>query len=127
MKCTKHDWLQTPESHDYEAAASYLSLLFDEATTWCYVNQLRDMPIVWFHAKDILRASRLPLLDETNRHVQKDLQKMDGGEKLSPILLVRDSLNAVLLIADGYHRMVACYICDEDALIPCQIVGGCEC
>ena len=44
------------------------------------------------------------------------------GEKLSPILLVRDSVNGKVIIADGYHRLCAVYSFDEDAVIPCKIV-----
>jgi len=41
---------------------------------------------------------------------------------LSPLLLVRDSANGKVVIADGYHRLCAVYSYSEDALIPCRIV-----
>ena len=41
---------------------------------------------------------------------------------LSPLLLVRNSPNGKVIIADGYHRLCAVYFTDEDALIPCKIV-----
>jgi disulfide oxidoreductase YuzD len=69
-------------------------------------------------AKDILRASELPLLAKDNIHVKENLQKVKKGKKLSPVLLVRDSK---LIIADGYHRVCAIYYLSEDLQVPCRI------
>jgi CRISPR-associated endonuclease Cas2 len=44
------------------------------------------------------------------------------GKSLSPILLVRDSNNGKVVIADGYHRLCAVYSMGEDELIPCKSV-----
>jgi hypothetical protein len=54
--------------------------------------------------------------------VQKDINKIVAGKKLSPILLVRDAKSTRVIIADGYHRLCALYTFDEDAVIPCKIV-----
>jgi gluconate kinase len=43
-------------------------------------------------AKDLLRASGLPVLDPDNVHVAKDLAKVKKGTPLSPVLLVRGEL-----------------------------------
>ncbi len=75
-----------------------------------------------FKAKDIFRASRLPLLGTANSHVLKDTKKIESKVRLSPILLVRDSNHSKVIIADGYHRLCAVYYYDEDAIIPCQII-----
>lgn len=74
-----------------------------------------------FAAKDIFRASGLPLLDASNSHVETDREQIIRGEKLSPLLLYRDKSNGKLVIADGYHRLCAVYKFDEDAVIPCKI------
>ena len=42
--------------------------------------------------------------------------------QLSPLLLVRDPSHGKLIIADGYHRMCAVYLFDEDTPVPCKIV-----
>jgi hypothetical protein len=115
-------WLSKPENQDYAAAMSYLSLLYEKKTTTTFVDQLRNAVIAEFKAKDVFRASGLPLLGLNNSHVLKDKKKILSKAKLSPILLVRDSQNGKVLIADGYHRMCAVYYYDEDAVIPCQIV-----
>ena len=115
------NWLEEPEEHDYPAAASYLSLLFPAAVTARLVKALKKAPVGAFKAKDIFRASGLSLLGVSNSHVERDRVKIRAGNKLSPLLLVRESRNGMLIIADGYHRLCAVYSVDEDALIPCKI------
>ncbi len=121
-KDAKINWLPEPEDHDYPAATSYLSLIFDQPTTVKYVQRLRQAAVSSFKAKDIFRASGLALLGISNAHVEKDRKKILAGEKLSPLLLVRDNNNGKVIIADGYHRLCAVYGFDEDAVIPCTIV-----
>ena len=115
-------WLPNPEDHDYPAALSYLSLIYDEKTAKKYVADLRAASVSTFKAKDIFRASRLSLLGSGNSHVEKDISKIKNGSKVSPLLLVRDSSNGKVVIADGYHRLCAVYSFKEDALIPCKII-----
>ena len=119
---TEIEWLADLQEHDYPAAASYLSLLYVEATAAKYLDQLRKAPMSKFKAKDIFRASALSLLGISNSHVEHDREKVLGGQSLSPLLLVRATSSAKVIIADGYHRMCAVYSFDEDALIPCKIV-----
>jgi hypothetical protein len=117
----KIGWLAQPESHDYPAAISFLSLIYDAKRARRLVAALKAAPVVQFKAKDILRASCLPLLGTANSHVEKDAKKIRAGLKLSPVLLVRDGMNGRAIIADGYHRVCAVYAFDEDAVIPCKI------
>jgi len=58
----------------------------------------------------------------SNSQLQRDRKKIKSGTPLSPLLLVRDKVNAQVIIADGYHRLCAVYTFDEDAEIPCKIV-----
>ena len=120
-KKTDVHWLLAPEEHDYPAALSYLSLVFEAETANLFVARLREAPITSFKAKDIFRSSGLSLLGVSNSHVEKDRQRIIDGEDLSPLLLVRDQRHGKLIIADGYHRMCAVYSFDEDAVIPCKI------
>jgi hypothetical protein len=113
--------LSEPEEHDYPAALSYLSLLYDEQTATNFVDKLKHASISAFKAKDIFRASGLSLLGISNSHVKKDQQKLQSGCELSPLLLIRDSVNGKVVIADGYHRLCAVYSYDEDTVIPCKI------
>ena len=117
----KIKWLSEPEEHDYPAALSYLTLIYDKKTAAGLVGKLKRAPMSEFKAKDIFRASRLPLLGAGNFHVKKDMVKIESGNAVSPLLLVRDPANGKVVIADGYHRMCAVYTFDEDAVIPCKI------
>jgi hypothetical protein len=114
-------WLDEPKPGNYPAALSYLSLLFSEAQAKAYVRKLKRAPVMQFKSKDIFRASGLSLLGLSNHFVEKDRRKIAAGEKLSPILLVRDTPHRVI-VADGYHRMCAVYGLDEESPIPCKIV-----
>jgi hypothetical protein len=115
-------WLTEPENHDYPAALSYLGLVYSPRVAKRLIRRLKHAPRIEFKAKDIFRASRLSLLGISNSHVEKDRQKIASGQKLSPLLLVRDPAIAGVVIADGYHRLCAVYSFDEDAVIPCKIV-----
>lgn len=115
-------WLSEPEAHDYPAARSYLSLIFDPQLVATQVAELQEAAVTAFKAKDIFRASQLPLLGISNAHVEKNHAKIEAGTPLSPLLLVRYPAHSKVIVADGYHRMCAVYTYDEDALIPCKIV-----
>lgn len=118
----KIKWLSQPEEHDYPAALSYLTLIYDPKAAANFVKKLRKAPMAEFKAKDIFRAAGLSLLGPGNSHVKKDIVKIESGNGISPLLLIRDSANGKVVIADGYHRLCAVYTFDEDAVIPCQIV-----
>lgn len=115
-------WLADVEEHNYTAAESYLGILHTEAKVAEMISGLKDANLVQFKAKDIFRASQLPLLGVSNLHVEKNREKIRAGKYLSPILLVRDSQNGKVVIADGYHRMCAIYEFNEDAFIQCKII-----
>jgi len=115
-------WLNKPEDHDYPATLSYLSLIYPDVAAARWVAKLKQAKVTGFKAKDIFRASGLSLLGVSNSHVEKDRQKLEQGDALSPLLLVRDTANGKVIIADGYHRLCAVYSVDEDAVIPCKIV-----
>jgi len=121
-KAVEIKWSKQPEEHDFPAALSYLCLLYDEHTAAAHVNKLKHASLSQFKAKDIFRASGLPLLGISNTHLARDQHKIKTAQALSPLLLVRDSGNGRVIIADGYHRLCAVYSCDEDATIPCRIV-----
>ncbi len=117
-------WKDEPDEHDFPAAADYLSLLLPVQAAAALVDGLKGVEKIDRQAKDLLRASRLTLLPRDNPHVVADLKKVSGGERLSPVLLVRGQAKKglPLLVADGYHRICASYHLDEDADIPCRIV-----
>ena len=123
---TKLTWKDAPDDHDYPAAADYLSLLMPQKEADQLVRRLRAQPLVRRKAKDLLRASALPILPVDNIHVAKDLAKVKKGGLLSPVLMVRGRLEGrvPLTIGDGYHRICASYHLDENADIPCRLVDA---
>ena len=121
-KPARISWRGDAKAHDYPAAESYLSLLYGRDQVRGMVKRLKNVPVVEFKAKDIFRAARLALLGADNSHVKADLERMKEGQKLSPLLLVRNEEIGQVVIADGYHRLCAVYSVDEDATIPCKII-----
>ena len=114
------NWKEEPDKKDYPAALNYLSLLVSPSEAKIIVKALKhNSEIEHFAAKDLFRASGLPHLADDDHEVQKDLDKVKSGEKLSPVLLVRGT---PLWVADGYHRICASYLLGEDEMIPCRIV-----
>ena len=114
-------WQDKPEAHDFPAAESYLSLLVGHAAARKLVKALQRRDVLeHFAAKDILRASGLPLLAAGDSEVMADLAKVKEGDKLSPVLLVQGE---PLWIADGYHRICASYHLDEKVLVPCRMTA----
>ncbi len=118
-------WKSEPEAHDYPAAEDYLTLLLDQAVSRKLVAALKKASTIEKKAKDILRASNLPILQRDNPHVTEDLKKIRRGKKLSPVLLIRGDAAAgvPLVIADGYHRVCASWYRDENIPIACRIVS----
>lgn len=118
-------WKAAPQEHDYPAAADYLALLAAPAQIEALLAALRVAPEQRWKAKDLLRAAALTLLPADNPHVAADLLKISKGKSLSPVLLVRGDLAAgrPMQIADGYHRICASYLTDENTGIPCRIAS----
>ena len=114
----KKIWLEDPRPGNYPAAQDYLELLYPEKVSELTVKKLMQCKTIVKKAKDILRASGLPLLPADNIHVKENIQKVKKGEQLSPVLLVRAEK---LIIADGYHRVCSIYYLSEDLDIPCRL------
>lgn len=116
-------WKKRPEADDYRAAASFLSLTLSSSRANALVRLLRTAPITERSAKDLLRASGLPLLPRDELSVREDLKKIAKGKPLSPVLLVRGDMSKgfPLVVADGYHRICAVFYFDERAPVACQI------
>lgn len=115
-------WLPDVHEDNYPAAESYLSLIYTGTQVEKLLAALRSAPLSQFMAKDMFRASGLPLLGISHFQVEKNLTKIQKGSSLSPLLLVRDRRNGKVVIADGYHRLCAVYRYNQEAWIPCKIV-----
>jgi hypothetical protein len=126
MSKKKLVWSQKPELDDYGAAAAYLSLLVRSSRVTALIRKLRAAPVTERAAKDLLRASGLPLLPRDESSVENDLKKIANGKPLSPVLLIRGNLvqGVPLTVADGYHRICAVCYFDESAPVACKLAEG---
>ena len=114
-------WKDEPEAQDLPAAESYLSLLVGADKAAKLTKALRkEETLKHYAAKDILRASGLPLLGTDDSEVAADLEKIKFGKKLSPVLLIE---GVPLWVADGYHRICVSYHVNEKTPVPCRIVA----
>jgi hypothetical protein len=126
MPKPKLTWKKKPDAEDYDAARNFLSLLSSGTKCAKLMRALQNAKIVERAAKDLLRASKLPLLSRDDPHVDDDLKKIHKGKPLAPVLLVRGDLRDgnPLIVADGYHRICAICYYDENAPIPCRMATG---
>jgi hypothetical protein len=118
-------WKMKSEAKDYEGARNFLSLIFPDAKAERLLRALHKTENIERAAKDLLRASSLPLLPRDEPHVDEDLKRIHKRKALPPVLLVRGDMSkgAPLIVADGYHRICAICYYDESAPIPCRMVS----
>jgi hypothetical protein len=126
MSKAKIKWMKEPEAEDYDAAKGFLTLTCPYSEAVQLIEDLRASDTVEHPPKDLLRAANLPMLDQSDPHVSEDLKRIRKGAPLAPVLLVRGEMKKgnPLIIADGYHRICAVYICDESASISCRIAAS---
>jgi hypothetical protein len=118
-------WKKKPEAEDYHGALNFLSLICSDTEAKNLVHALRKAKTIERAAKDLLRASELPLLPRDEPHVDDDLKRIHKGKPLAPILLVQGEITKgiPLIVADGYHRICAICYFDENAPIPCRMAS----
>lgn len=109
-------WLDAPETKDFQAAHDYLSLCYSTDVVRVLMERLAYASVEERRANDLLRASELELLPADDESVAKDLEKIKDGKPLPPILAV--VVGGKLSIADGYHRVCACYHHNENTKVP---------
>lgn len=125
MSKPKIAWKKKPEAEDYQGALQFLLLIYPERTARRLLRAYPKAKTVQHAAKDLLRASNLPLLPRKEAHVEEDLSRIRKGKDLPPVLLIRGDMskNEPLVVADGYHRICAICYFDEDAPIACRVVA----
>lgn len=115
-------WLDIPDDHDYEAAETYLQLLYGPKKARRWAKALKSAEMQKYAAKDILRASETPISEVQAFDWVKQQKEIASGTPLSPILLIRQEDGSALIIADGFHRLCAVFCADQEANVPCKIV-----
>lgn len=126
MSKQKLIWKKKPESEDYAGALKFLMLNYTDSKARRLLRGLSKTKSVEHAAKDLLRASSLPLLPREEAHVEEDLNRIRKGKSLAPVLLIRGDMTQgiPLIVADGYHRICAICYYDENAPIPCRLVSA---
>lgn len=124
MSKAKIVWKKKPEQKDFDGALAYLNLVYPKSRADRLVGALRKARVIEHTAKDLLRASSLPLLARDEPHVDADLQRIHKGKALPPVLLIRGNAakGVPLTVADGYHRICAICYFDENAPVACCLV-----
>ncbi|MBV8216957.1 MAG: hypothetical protein JO325_00720 [Solirubrobacterales bacterium] len=112
-------WRSDVAAHDYSSAEAYLSLKLDSDAVGKAIKRLRKASLTRRRANDILRAAGLTAAPLDDPGVMKDLIKVIGGDRLSPVLVVSDGASAD--IADGYHRVSLVYRLDPYGEIPLKL------
>ena len=107
-------WYDELKVEHIDAAIEYLSLFFKQDELEKVRQKLREheKDIVQYKAKDLLRASGLTPLPATDTEVAGHLKKIDEGISLHPVILT--TIEEKLYIADGFHRICACYLFGDD-------------
>ena len=108
-------WQDTLKPEHITAAVEYLGLIFSERDMEkCKLMLEKHKSNISMHkAKDILRAAVTPPLPATDGEVRDHLKKIHEGKPLHPVILVSKVQHEKLEIADGYHRVSACYSIDD--------------
>ncbi|HWZ47442.1 MAG TPA: hypothetical protein VNX00_04390 [Herbaspirillum sp.] len=115
-------WQTEPAGKDYDAAETFLQLLYKPKKAHRWAKQLKQAKITAYAAKDILRASCTPMSEIQAFDWRKQQKEIDEGKPLSPILIVKQDNGGRLIIADGFHRMCALFANDQEIEVPCKIV-----
>jgi hypothetical protein len=118
-------WGPRPGTTEFDGALRYLSLQFNQSLARRLVAKARRTARSEHVAKDILRASTLPLLPTDELHVSDNLKKIRKGKPMAPVILIQGDLlsGRPLVIADGYHRMCAACHVDEDTPVAVIMVS----
>ena len=121
MSTAKEDqylrWKKDVDPSDYDAASSYLSIRFGQERAAEVAAQLRELPVSTRRVNDIMRATGRDPLPLSDPGVLRELKKVLGGKKLSPVLVAEGD------IADGYHRLSLAYALDPYGDVPLKLAG----
>jgi hypothetical protein len=115
-------WLPEPADKDYDAAETFLQLLYKSKKARRWAKELKRAKMTEYTAKDILRASGTPMSEVQAFDWSKQQKEIDEEKPLSPILIVKQDDGGHLIIADGFHRICALFANDQEIKVPCKIV-----
>ena len=116
-------WNDEPGPRDLSAARDYLCLIFEPRLADRLADALAAVETIRvYRAADLLRAAGAKPLRRKDLELRAELDKIERGQHLAPVLLVRDITRHALIVADGFARICASRVVNEDAVVPCRIV-----
>jgi hypothetical protein len=105
---------------DYTAAYDYLNLIMvSDLAVWT-VKKLKLASTMQMKVSVIIRAAGLSAEKVDEHYLRIDPTKNTGD--ISPVLLVRDTIQSKVIIADGFERLCMSFHKHPDGLILCKIV-----
>jgi hypothetical protein len=114
-------WRLDVAAHAYTAAEVYLLLLYNPEQVAEIVLKLKSAPINHLKGHDIFSASGLSRFEGNNAHVERNQIKIHNNIALAPLLLICDESKGKMFIVNGYHRLCALSLLDEDVWIKCKV------
>jgi hypothetical protein len=117
-------WLDDANPSDYEAASHYLALVDTQKNIDKAVTDLKAAAIAEYKAIDLLRAAQLTVPKADDRPTREQIKKIERGEAVSPVLIVRVPALKKVIVADGFHRICAAYRIDPDVMLHCKLAGA---
>ena len=118
---TNIKWQKHVKDSNYEAAESYLTLIYGHHEAEHLIKKFKEGKVEAFTAKDILRAAKTQALPKDIEHVATNMLKIKNGEELNPLLICRTKEHT-LIIADGMHRVSAAWYLDEDTPVYAVVI-----
>lgn len=121
QKKAEPKWLDKPADKDIKSAETFLGLLYGPKKARQYAKRLAKADLQQYAARDLLRASEMPIAEVQAFDWVKQRKEITDGTPMSPILLIRQENGGHLIIADGFHRLCAVFSIDQDAPVLCFV------
>lgn len=110
-------WKDAFKDKDLDAAQEYLALRLTPSRAAKVVPKFRDAPISQMRVNDLLRACDRKPLSMTDRGVVWKLDRVIGGKKLTPALVVSfDGVGAD--VCQGFHELSLASDLDPYMVVP---------
>ena len=104
---------------ELEAAENFLTLIYPPKRIGRLVQALGDAKCTTRRADDILRAARMDPVPPKDPRVQKQIEKLNAGKQLKPVLVVCTKRGTH--VANGVHRLSLAFHVEPATQVPVAI------
>ncbi len=119
VKITQIVWSDDFGPGELEAAENFLTLIFPPKRIGRLIQALGDAKCTTRRADDILRAARIDPLPLTNQRVRRQIEKLNAGKQLKPVLVVCTKRGSH--VANGVHRLSLAFHVEPATQVPVAI------